>query len=76
MRLFASFRAQQSGVEKSVLNRFLHFGPLRGPPVEMTEAQILNTIGLNSFEGITYGLQTKECYTDTQRGLESYLETI
>ena len=49
-------RAQQSGVEtrneveshegKSVFNRFLHFGPLRGPPVEMTKAQILITIGI------------------------------
>ena len=28
------------------LNRFLHFGPLRGPPVEMTKAQILNAIGI------------------------------
>ena len=56
MRLFESFRAQQSGVEtrnevespegKSVFNRFLHFWPLRGPPVEMTKAQILTTIGI------------------------------
>jgi len=41
MRLFESFRAQQSGVEKSVFNGFLHFKPLRGSPVEMTKAQIL-----------------------------------
>ena len=27
-------------------NRFLHFGPLRSPPVEMTKAQILITIGM------------------------------
>jgi len=26
----------------------LHFRPLRGPPVEMTEAQILITIGITS----------------------------
>ena len=51
MRLFESFRAQQNGVEspegKSVFNRFLHFGPLCGPPVEMTKAQILIAIGIN-----------------------------
>ena len=48
MRLFESFRAQQSGAEKSVFNRFLHFGPLRGPPVEMTKAQIIITIGIGA----------------------------
>ena len=31
-----------------ILNRFLHFGPLRDPPVEMTKAQILITIGIIS----------------------------
>jgi len=46
MRLFGSFRAQQSGVEKSVFNRFLHFRPLCGPTVEMTKAQIIITIGI------------------------------
>ena len=48
MRLFESFRAQRSGVEKSGFNRFLHFGPLRGPTVEMTKTQILITIGITS----------------------------
>ena len=42
MRFFVSFRAQQSGVEKSVLNRFLHFGPLRGPSVGMTIGAKIN----------------------------------
>src|SRR4030042_1303400 len=28
------------------LNRFLHFGPLCGPSVEMTKAQIITTIGI------------------------------
>ena len=46
MLLFVSFRAQRSRAEKSVFNRFLHFRPLRGPPVEMTKAQILITIGI------------------------------
>jgi hypothetical protein len=46
-RLFESFRAQRSGVEKSVLNRFLHFGPLCGPPVEMTMAHVLVTFVMN-----------------------------
>jgi hypothetical protein len=46
MRLFVSFRAQRSGVEKSVLSGFLHFGPRCGPTVEMTKAQTLITIGL------------------------------
>ena len=32
--------------------------------------------GLNPFQGITYGLLAKECYTDTKRDLESYTETI
>ncbi len=27
-------------------------------------------------KGITYGLWAKGCYTDTQKGLESYTETI
>lgn len=45
-----SFRAQQSGVEKSVFYRFLDFGPLRDPPVEMTKAQIFITIG--KFSGL------------------------
>jgi len=42
MRFFVSFRAQQSGVEKSVLNRFLHFGPLCDPPVGMTLGAKIN----------------------------------
>ena len=29
-----------------LFNRFLHFGPLRGPPVEMTKAHILIIIGI------------------------------
>ena len=29
-----------------------------------------------SFERDSYGLRAKGCYTDTQRGLESYKETI
>jgi hypothetical protein len=49
MRLCESFRAQRSGVEKSVFNRFLHFGPLCGPPVGMTITQILITIGIIFF---------------------------
>jgi len=42
MRFYVSFRAKQSGVEKSVLNRFLHFGPLRGPSVGMTIGAKIN----------------------------------
>lgn len=33
-------------------------------------------ISLSRFQGITYGLRAKGCYTDTQGGLESYAETI
>ena len=32
--------------------------------------------GLSRFQGITYGLRAKGCYTDTQRGPASYTETI
>jgi hypothetical protein len=55
MRLSESF--PPSGVPKGerseaesrnlLLDRFLHYGPLCGPPVEMTKAQILITIGIN-----------------------------
>ena len=38
--------AQRSGVEKSVLHRFLHFGLLCGPTVEITKVQIIITIGI------------------------------
>ena len=47
MCLFVSFRAQRSGIEKSCFNRFLHFGPLRDPSVEMTKARMIITIGIN-----------------------------
>jgi hypothetical protein len=33
-------------------------------------------IDLSRFQGITYGLPATECYTDTQRRLGSYTETI
>ena len=46
-------------------------GVLSGNPIRR---RIKMETGINSFEGITYGLQAKECYTDTQRGVESYLE--
>ena len=36
MGSFVSFRAKRSGAEESVFNRFLHFGLLRSPTVEMT----------------------------------------
>jgi len=32
--------------------------------------------GLSRFQGITYGLWAKGCYTDTRRGKEFYTETI
>ncbi len=32
--------------------------------------------GLSRFQEITYGLWAKECYTDTRRGKEFYMETI
>ena len=32
--------------------------------------------GLSRFQGITYGLWVKRCYTDTLRGQEFYTETI
>jgi hypothetical protein len=32
--------------------------------------------GLIRFQGITYGLRAKGCYTDSQRGPASYTETI
>ena len=32
--------------------------------------------GLSRFQGITYGLRAKGCYTETQKGLECYAETI
>ena len=31
---------------------------------------------VSRFQGITFGLWAKGCYTDTRRGLESYTETI
>ncbi len=56
MRLFLSFRAIQplalSEVEGEaesrnlLFNRFLHFGLLRNPTVEMTKAQVLITFGI------------------------------
>jgi len=33
-------------------------------------------IALSRVQGIVYGFPAKECYTDTQRGLASYTETI
>ncbi len=35
---------------------------------------IIRRTGLSRFQGITYGLWAKGCYTDTRRGLESYTE--
>jgi len=32
--------------------------------------------GLSRFQGITYGLWAKGCYTDTHRGQVFYTETI
>jgi len=37
---YSSFRAQRSGAEESVLNRFLHFIRQWRIPVEMTKAQL------------------------------------
>ena len=39
-------------------------------------APIRREIGLSRFQGVTYGLRAKGCYTDTQRGPASYTETI
>ena len=47
----------------------------------MNFAEVLRTLikgrtGLSHFQGTTYGLRAKGCYTDTQRGPASYTETI
>ena len=51
-------------------NRFLHFGPLCGPPVEMTSAQSLITNGcqmhINEFQGI---ISRKYEERDRERGV-------
>ncbi len=52
MRLFVSFRAHSAPLRVKTTfmpsgDEALHFRPLRGPPVEMTEAQILITIGIS-----------------------------
>jgi len=39
-------------IHKICFNRFLHFGSLRGPPVEMTKAQMLITISIISLQGL------------------------
>ena len=45
------FERSEAESRNLLLNRFLHFGPLRGPPVEMTKAQILITIGITGRTG-------------------------
>jgi len=45
LRHFERSEAESSNL---LFGRFLHFGPLRGPSVEMTKAQILITIGITT----------------------------
>ncbi len=49
------------------------FGMLYGNHIRRL---IRRNTGLSSVQRITYGLRPKGCYTDTQRVLEFYAETI
>jgi hypothetical protein len=49
------------------------FGMLYGNHIR---GLIRRRTGLSRFQGIIYGLRAKGCYIDTNRGLESYTETI
>jgi hypothetical protein len=41
MRFLSHFERSEAESRNLFFNRFLHFGPLCGPPVEMTKAHIL-----------------------------------
>ncbi len=41
------FERSESESRNLFFNRFLHFGPLCGPTVEMTKAQIIIAIGIS-----------------------------
>jgi len=41
-----------------------------------TKPLMRSRTGLSPFQGITYGLWAKGCYTDTETDMGSYTETI
>jgi len=57
MRLSSHFERSEAESRNLFFNRFLHFGPLRGPPVEMTKAHILIIIGISLFLAENRGLR-------------------
>jgi hypothetical protein len=49
MRFSSHFERSEAESRNLFFNRFLHFGPLCGPPVEITKAHILIIIGIICF---------------------------
>jgi sulfur carrier protein ThiS len=48
MRFSSHFERSEAESRNLFFNRFLHFGPLCGPPVEITKAHILIIIGITT----------------------------